>query len=1083
MTHPYPAPTSLQPIDFDPFAETGDRTLPLTEQQREMYAVAQMGDEANCAYNQCFALSLRGPLSEQSLRNALQHVVQRHDALRLRILDDERQEVLASIEAKLALVDVSTLEAPQRDAAIRKLLDDETRTAFDLRVAPLWRAQLVREAAELHRLVFTAHHIVADGWSSAVIFGDLARAYVADRFGLAAQLPQAAPYAEFVGNSRSAAAIDEARAAEDYWVRQFAGGVPYFELPFDRPRPRFRSYAAAQRTWSIDSALYQAVRLMGVQQGATLFVALLAAFEVLVARLSASDDLVIGVPMASQALQDNGHLVAHGVNTIPLRSRLNMQHSFAEHLRNVRKEFLDAQAHQRLTFGTLVHRLKLPRDASRNPLVSVIFNIDRIGSPFDFGEVDVEGVETPKSFYNFEFGVNAVDNGESLMLECEYNSDLFDATTIDHWLEAYEAILRSAVADGSQSLGRLGMLSTRARQELLDLQPARTPYEPDVLMHEFIERQVDQTPQRPALTFNSQTISYAEVDARANRVAQALRRMGVTRGVAVGLCVDRSIDMVVAIIGILKAGGAHVPMDPAFPPERLRFMAQDAALAVVITETQHLERTGLTRDRALVLDEAAALAAMPMSRLPRDANSAAPDTSAYIIYTSGSTGKPKGVQVSHGAIANLIASLQRVPGIEASDTLVAVTTLSFDIAVLELILPLTVGARVVVAERNTARDADSLRRLLETSGATLMQSTPSGWRLLLESGWRGHQGFKAIAGGEPLAPDLATALLARCASVWNGYGPTETTVYSTFWQVGDPQAGISIGRPIANTTVWILDDNQQPCVRGVPGEICIGGDGVTPGYLNRPELNEDRFVTDRLDPVAGRLYRTGDRGRWLPNGTLEHLGRMDFQVKVRGYRIELGEIEANLLAHPGIARAVVITREDRAGDVRLIAYVVPQPGHVVAGSELRQHLQKSLPEYFVPQLFVELPAIPVLPNGKIDRKALPPPTEAVVNRSDTAAVLPRTATETLVVSVFAEVLDRRGIGVHDDFFDLGGHSLMAARVMAKLRAAANVDLPLRNLFDRPTPEGLAAAIDALAWTAESATPGNTGDGEREEIEL
>ena len=361
-------------------------------------------------------------------------------------------------------------------------------------------------------------------------------------------------------------------------------------------------------------------------------------------------------------------------------------------------------------------------------------------------------------------------------------------------------------------------------------------------------------------------------------------------------------------------------------------------------------------------------------------------------------------------------------------------------------------------------------------------ATPSGWRLLLESGWEGHEKFKSIAGGEPLAPDLAAALLQRSASVWNGYGPTETTVYSTFWRCRTPRRGISIGRPIANTSVWILDENQQPCPAGVPGEICIGGDGVTLGYLNRPELNQERFLTNTFDSSGGRIYRTGDRGRWLPNGTLEHLGRIDFQVKVRGYRIELGEIEANLLTVPGVTRAVVVTGEDHHGDVRLIAYVVLQPGHTLGSSELRRHLQKILPEYFMPQLFIMLPAIPLLPNGKVDRKSLPAPGDTIDDRPDATKVAPRNATETMVLSVFAEMLNRRDIGVLDNFFDLGGHSLMAARVMAKLRTAASVDLPLRNLFDRPTPEGLAAAIDALVW-AQSATPAKSGGNDREEIEL
>ncbi|HEY4341753.1 MAG TPA: condensation domain-containing protein, partial [Steroidobacteraceae bacterium] len=491
----------LQPVDFDPFAEPAGETFPLSEQQREMRAVTLMGDDANCAYNQCFALRLRGPLSEQSLRNALRQVVERHEALRLRIDGDaEEQEVLAGVEIALPLVDLSEADATQRETAISELLDRETRTAFDLTVAPLWRAQLIREAPDLHRLIFTAHHIVADGWSSAVIFGDLGRAYVADRFGLAAQLPQAASYRDFVANERTTAAMAEAHAAEDYWVAQFARGVPSFELPFDRPRPPLKTYNAARQVLAIDKVLYQAVRKMGAQQGATLFVTLLAAFEILIARLSSSEELVVGVPMASQALQDNGHLVAHGVNTIPLLCHVDMQHSFTEHLHSARRTFLDAQAHQRLTFGSLVHRLRLPRDPSRTPLVTVIFNIDKLGAPFDFGAARVEGIDAPKAFYNFEFGINAVDDGESLLLECDYNSDLLNAETVSRWLGHYRELLIAVAANPAMRVSELPLLTPTEREQLVGSSSAARQYAPGPTLHERFEQQVARSPQAIALS-------------------------------------------------------------------------------------------------------------------------------------------------------------------------------------------------------------------------------------------------------------------------------------------------------------------------------------------------------------------------------------------------------------------------------------------------------------------------------------------------------------------------------------------------------------------------------------------------------
>ncbi|HZV39330.1 MAG TPA: amino acid adenylation domain-containing protein, partial [Pseudoxanthomonas sp.] len=570
-----------------------------------------------------------------------------------------------------------------------------------------------------------------------------------------------------------------------------------------------------------------------------------------------------------------------------------------------------------------------------------------------------------------------------------------------------------------------------------------------------------------AVRCGRQALSYAGLEARANRIAALLRAHGVHHGALVGLSVDRGVDMLAALLGILKTGAGYVPLDPAFPQERLAYMVGDAGLAALVTQRSHAGRFDLRGRPVLALDALDdELASASATRVPRDPVD--PEAAAYVIYTSGSTGQPKGVQVPHRAVANFIASMQGEPGIAADDILVAVTTLSFDIAVLELFLPLSVGAEVVIADRETVMDGERLATLLRESGATLMQATPSTWRMLLDAGWPGGADFRALCGGEPLPPTLAEALLSRCGELWNLYGPTETTVWSTCCRVRDPERGISIGRPIANTTAWILDEQRQPCPPGVPGELCIGGAGVTLGYLGRAELTVERFLADPFDrrPQA-RLYRTGDRARWRADGTLEHLGRLDFQVKVRGYRIELGEIETALTACPGVAQALALVREDRPGDVRLVGYAVPQPGAALDPQELRQRVKQALPEYMVPQHVVVLERMPLLPNGKIDRKSLPMPGQTGSGEmatadavSQAAADAPRNEIERRVAAAMGQVLGMPDIGVHDNFFALGGHSLLAAQLTARLNRDFGASLSLRALFDGPTVGQLAEALSA-----------------------
>ncbi|MFC7302485.1 non-ribosomal peptide synthetase [Cognatiluteimonas weifangensis] len=1088
-------PFACEPVDYDPFAGGAlALVVPTTEPQREIWLADRLGTEASLAFNLSVSLRLRGALDVAALRGALQDLVARHDALRASIGPDGRSlGVLERLEIACPLSDLVSFQPAAREAAIADRLQRAVETPFELARGPLLRAELLRLAADEHLLLLTAHHIVCDGWSWWVLVRELGALYGARRDAAPASLPAAPSFAEYAAQEAEQGG-DAAHAADAaYWQSRFPGNAPVLELPTDRPRPTQRSFASAREDHVLDAELLAALRQMGARRGTSLFAVLLAGFAGLLSRLAGQQDVVVGIPAAGQPVAGNDGLIGHCVSTLPLRFDIDPAQPFASLLDNAQATLLDALEHQRLTFGALLQTLRVRRDPARMPLVGVLFNLDQAldheGAAFP--GLTLEFDSNPRSFETFELFVNAVQAHGQLRIECQYNRDLFDAATVRRWLQAYEVLLRAAVAREAAAFAELPLVDAVARSELHALQPAAVPFDRDCRMHERFEAQCERTPERIAVRAGALALSYAELETRANRIAHVLRGHGVRRGALVGLAVDRGADMVAALLGILKAGAGYVPLDPQYPRERLAFMSADAGLAMLVTTREHAPHFDLRGRPMLLLDaHADALAAAGDERPGRDADAALPEDIAYVIYTSGSTGRPKGVMVPHRAVSNFLASMRREPGLTAHDRLLAVTTLSFDIAVLELLLPLGAGAEVVIADRETAADGAALAALLRDSRATAMQGTPSTWRLLLDAGWTGSAEFKALCGGEALAPDLAAALLTRCGSLWNLYGPTETTVWSTCARIVPSPSGqapdISIGRPIANTRVWILDAHGQLCPLGVPGEICIGGAGVTLGYLGRPQLTAERFPVDPFpDADAGAtgtplLYRTGDRGRWRPDGNLEHLGRLDHQVKVRGYRIELGEIEAGLCACADIARAVVIVREDRRNDQRLVAYLVPRPGAAIDEAAVRAHLRERLPAYMLPQHFVVLPEIPLLPNGKIDRNALPAPVaaaQATTPAPDAAgsAADPRVR---YLAGVWSELLGLPA-GADDNFFELGGHSMLAVQMATRVERDTGVRIKLIRLGAETLAQVAAALpVPAAQPAAAASVGGRIGNGLR-----
>jgi len=752
--------------------------------------------------------------------------------------------------------------------------------------------------------------------------------------------------------------------------------------------------------------------------------------------------------------------------------------TFRQLLQRVRKVTLEAFAHQDVPFEKVVEAVGVARDLSRSPVFQTMFILQNA----PLAQAHAENLEWSSRLVHsgiskFDLTLSLEEGAQALTGFVEFNRDLFEPETVARLLDHFQTLLEAAVAKPDQKLSELPLLPTAERQQLLvGWNNTQTALPKDACVHDLFEQQVARTPNGVALVFENESLTYRELNLKANRLAHHLQDLGVGPGVIVGIHLARSPDMIVGLLAILKSGGTYLPLDAVYPPDRLAYMLEDSCAAFVLTQSHlaaQLEGTPITR---VFLDKPFQSTAIT------GPNPAQPGSAAYVIYTSGSTGKPKGVAVPHHAVVNFLTSMAREPGLIPSDVVLAVTTLSFDIAVLELLLPLTVGARVVIASAEAVVDGLALRALLEKHHATVMQATPVTWRLLLEADWQPPAGFKALVGGETLPKDLADALIASGVQLWNMYGPTETTVWSTCARIVDIGNGITIGKPIANTTIRILDDRKNLCPIGIPGELCIGGEGVAIGYWNRPELTAERFIPDPFTtPPGARLYRTGDRARWRNDGTLEHLGRLDFQVKLRGFRIELGEIEAGIAQHPALREVAVIAREDTPGAKRLVAYIVADNPPADLPEKLRALLRAKLPEYMVPAQFVALKALPRTHNGKLDRKALPAPTTADESPRGVAAA-PQTATEEMVLDVFRGVLGRTDFGVSDNFFDLGGHSLMAARLMSKLRTTSGIDIPLRDLFARPTAAALAEAIDALQWLQESKPPANT-NGLREEIVL
>jgi amino acid adenylation domain-containing protein/non-ribosomal peptide synthase protein (TIGR01720 family) len=1032
-------------------------------------------DPESPEYNIPQGFRVRGPLVPEMLRRTLDAIAGRHEVLRttFKAIDGVPMQLVAErLRLDLPLADLTALPEAAREAEARRAAVADARRPFDLAQGPLLRALLFRTGPAAHLFFVNVHHIVYDGWSRGILLEELAALYQA----LAAAAPKPLPelpiqYLDFALWQRAWLSGETLARQLGYW-RERLTGAPPLDLLTDRPRPPLRTSHGASASVLLPRALVEALARIGRGEGGTQFVNLSAAWKALLHHYTGQEDLTVGTLIANRTRPELERLVGFFANTLALRTDLAGDPSWRALVRREREVALGAYAHQDLPFEKLVDEISPQRDLARTPIFQVLLILlNTPGGELAIRGLSIAPLQIDNATSRFDLTLYAVEGADGLTAYLEYNTDLFDASTVRRLLDHFRALVAGVAAEPELPLSELPWLApAEARQLLVDWNATAAPVSARCL-HELVAEQAAATPQAPAVELEGEQMSYADLDARANSLAWELRRLGVGPEVLVGLATERSFAMLVGLLGILKAGGAYVPLDPDYPTERLAYMLEASRLPVLLAEEQlvaKLPQGGAHLGRIVALDRKGTPLS-PDSRHPLDRQhptappptGVGPDDLAYVIYTSGSTGRPKGVEIPHRALVNFLASMARIPGIAASDVLLAVTTLSFDIAGLELYLPLVCGARVVLLPREVAQAGELLAERLRLLRPTVMQATPATWRLLLEAGWQGDPALKVLCGGEAWPGDLAARLLAGTRELWNVYGPTEATIWSMLHRV-EPGRRVSLGRPLANTQVYLLSPRLRPVPAGVPGELHIGGLGLARGYRGRPDLTAERFIPDPFAATpGGRLYKTGDLARHLPDGTVEFLGRIDHQVKVRGFRIELGEIESVLAQHPAIAQAVVLAREDTPGAKRLVAYVTFRPENLGGPSldELREHLRERLPDYMVPALFVTLAAMPLTPNGKIDRRALPAPT---LDRAaaDRPYVAPQGPVEETLAALWAEALGLANVGAQDDFFALGGDSLLVIRVVSKANKAG-LGITTRQLFQHRT----VAALARVAGTA------------------
>jgi amino acid adenylation domain-containing protein len=1048
----------------------GSGPAPLSFAQQRLWFLEQLYP-GTPLHNISRAIRLSGALDAEALQRTLDAIAARHEALRTTIVTTNgtpMQVVTAASRVPIVVTDLRDVAEPEREARARRLILEETRRPFDLGRGPLFRGMLLRLGAEEHLLLLAMHHIVSDGWSMGVLSRELTAFYEAFTTGAPTGLPDLPiQYADYAVWQRERLQGERLERELAYWREQLQGAPPVIALPTDRPRPPVQSSRGAKQSILLPPGVSRRLRALSQCEGVTLFTTVLAAFQTLLARYTGQDDIVVGSPIAGRTRTETEGLIGFFVNTLALRTDLSGNPTFRELLRRVREVTLGAYAHPDIPFEQLVEELQPERDMSRTPIFQVALAMQNLPRhELELRGLTLRSEPTDSGTAKFDLTLFITEQGAGLRAAMEYCTDLFDAGTVARLLGHFRALLDGIAGDPDRRLSELPLLTEPERhQVLVEWNATTTDYPRDATIGDLFQSQAARTPDAVAVIAESERLTYRELDARANRLAHYLGSRGVGPETRVGICLERSVDLVVGVLGIVKAGAAYLPLDPSYPPARLRFLLADAHARVLLTESRHGGRLppGCVAT-TICLDKERAVIAREPSTPPHGGAFAA--NLAYVMYTSGSTGVPKGVAVPHRAVVRLVQGTDYFRG-GPDETFLQLAPVAFDASTFEIWGALLTGARLVVAPPGTL-SLEAIGRVVREHGVSTLWLTAGLFHLMAARGLDDLRGLRQLlAGGDVLSVAHVERVLSELPQcrLLNGYGPTESTTFATCHPVvpGDLRDSVPIGRPIANTRVYVLDRLMGPVPVGVPGELYLGGVGLARGYLGRPGLTAERFAPDPFGPpfggeFGGRLYRTGDRVRWRADGALEFLGRMDDQIKVRGHRVEPGEVEASLRAHPAVRAAVVVAREDIPGEKCLVAYLVPeQPAPGV--SELRAFLHQRLPDFMVPSAFVVLEQLPLSPNGKVDRRSLPPP---VGEPSDSVEpfVAPRGPIEELLAGIWAAVLRVDRVGIHDNFFELGGHSLLATQVISRILTTLGVELPLRAVFEAPTVAGLAGHVVA-----------------------
>lgn len=1044
-------------------------SLPVSPAQQELWLQSNLGPSANNAYALIVSLDFSGNLSRPALDAAIAGLCLRHKMLGANISEDGTQFLIAEKFIPSVIEHDWCLFPIEEQASLHKdLLVEQNSQTFDLSTDPLIRFHLEILSPNRHRLVIIGHHLIVDGWSLyKLIPQELAALYNSEITGQQHDLAPPGNYLDYLKTAENLLSGTRGEEGRNFWQQVFSTGTQVLDLPTDYSRPPIKTYPARRIDYPLSPELTNCLRQRVEALGLKFFAGLFSLFSITMGRLSEQTDVCIGTPFATQEMMRQANLVNHCVNMLPVRTQFDPEMPTDQLLTEAALSLKQVMKHRQFSIGEIVKLANPPRDSSRTPLYTVIFTLapNPNSEAIDFSGMGTNFCIEPHCYETLDIYVNCLElSSGGLELQCQYNTDLFDGETIRGYLEAFEAILEGFGKNPQTPFNELPITSKMQQfQQRVEWNNTAVPFPHLNSTCSQFEQQARSTPDRIAVQDVNSQYSYCELDARANQLAHLLRANGVKHGDPVGLCLERNKEIAVVVLAIWKAGAAYVPLDPTYPKDRLAYMVDNSRLPIIITQSSLSNIINEFNTTTLILDQLTEQLAQQPTQSP--GINCSPEDLAYVIYTSGSTGRPKGVQIPHRAIVNLVQSICNHFGHRQNDRLLAVTTLSFDLSVADMFTPLLTGANFVVVDRDITTDGQKLIETLERFDITSMTATPSTWRMLIEHNWQGKSNLRAIITGEALPRDLIAPMLPRCQELWNLYGPTEICVWSSGFKVTDPDAPILIGTPIDNTQYYVLDEKLNMLPVGAFGELYIGGAGCGIGYMNQPELTRERFINNSFaDPAApynnAVLYKTGDVVRLRHNGTVEYQRRRDKQVKLRGFRIELGEIEQALLKHPSIDTAVSIIREDAPGDLRLVAYYVPEELDVLTASELRKHLREILPIYMIPQHFVELRTFPLNSNGKVDSKALPPPDGAINTEQSHAPA--RTPVEHFLAETWQALINCATPSIRANFFDIGGHSMLVMKSISLIEQRYGI---------RVTPQDfLMGTLESLAKKIEQSKP-------------